>query len=792
MTHNRLNGQDAGTPPQESHGASVDQFFEDLLEASSLGSPAARQIRSSTPSQVVDDVRRRREHHRELSLRRRLSRTLRGRRISAQIAIRSLAAERARADDWSAAYRDVQAQKADRLRAQHAGLRDWGPGRDADLSTHAGNRQEAAVNLPLPRDPAAQRTHETVLVPRKHERLPRWASRLPGLVLLFDFCLLVYFFAGITNVNWASPFSAALVFAILLTAMVTTLSYGFLAFTGHRLRGYKDHSGRIATSDLDGLTRTACAAAAAGITVIAALMFIRMRTEMLYAFGPKGRFTALMIALVLAVVSLLANFLVVTIRALDGSDATARVEALGAAVSGRLAMQCIHMRAANPMLAADQIIDAARAIHQGADPLRESAITTDGKEGVVGYRRARDKSAVDKRGTRRASSSNRRLAAGKLTGAVALVAVAVIAIVVAVAATTSGLGFSRFASASSPGTRMVIAATATANEPAPALPADILQTLRSAGTSSKGATAYIVSPSDRQLSALSLTPQTGDALARSSALETKVAAVQRMLENEAAPGQLDLLATMATATRATSSPATLIVLSSGLSTAGGFDLRQVGWDANASSLAEQLKARRQLPDLNGWGVVFSGLGDVSGRQPDLPLPQQTALVDYWMAICRASGAASCSVDKTVRPQLASHTTNPVPVVPVPVMAAATVPASLLFQSNSAAVISYADKILRPIAQRARSQHLLVSITGYASPDGGTTAYNSALSLQRAQTVRDRLIELGVPAGQITQVTGVGTAGQSLGACLVHGHLDEALCAQLRRVVIILSPAKGNS
>ena len=70
--------------------------------------------------------------------------------------------------------------------------------------------------------------------------------------------------------------------------MVTALSYGFLAFAGYRLRGYKDHSGGIAFGDLDGLTRAACAAAAVGMAAIAALMFIRMRTEVLYALGPQG------------------------------------------------------------------------------------------------------------------------------------------------------------------------------------------------------------------------------------------------------------------------------------------------------------------------------------------------------------------------------------------------------------------------------------------------------------------------------------------------------------------------
>jgi len=51
------------TQPDEKHqelqGAIVDQEFRDLLEASSLGGPAARRIRSLTPDRTVEDVRRR-------------------------------------------------------------------------------------------------------------------------------------------------------------------------------------------------------------------------------------------------------------------------------------------------------------------------------------------------------------------------------------------------------------------------------------------------------------------------------------------------------------------------------------------------------------------------------------------------------------------------------------------------------------------------------------------------------------------------------------------------------------
>jgi hypothetical protein len=156
-------------------------------------------------------------------------------------------------------------------------------------------------------------------------------------------------------------------------------------------------------------------------------------------------------------------------------------------------------------------------------------------------------------------------------------------------------------------------------------------------------------------------------------LDRNIAAVQRAVEREAARGPFDLLATLATAVRATPPPATLIVISSGLSTAGGFDLRQVGWDAIPRIVAAQLETRGLLPGLFGYRVIFSGLGNTAGRQPALPLPQQTTLTRYWLAICQAAGATSCSTDDSSRAQPASRSTTPVPLVPVPAVTSARGP-----------------------------------------------------------------------------------------------------------------------
>ncbi len=351
---------------------------------------------------------------------------------------------------------------------------------------------------------------------------------------------------------------------------------------------------------------------------------------------------------------------------------------------------------------------------------------------------------------------------------------------------------------------IVIVPSATANESAPELSAANRAMLQSAGAGSTQADAYVVSPATGQPTEVPLTPRRADGQVeygprRGYLLDQNVNRVTQLLQQQAATGPFDLLDMIAAAVRVTSPPGTLLILSSGLSTAGGFDLRMVGWDADPSTIAAQLKQRGLLPDLAGWHVIFSGLGDTAGRQPPLPLPQRTTLASYWMAICAAAGAAGCQVDETTRPDPPSRSTTPVPVVPVPAVVSVrgpdgatgvSVPSDELFAFNRAVLLPGADGVLGPLAAKARSGHLLVTITGYASPDGGSAAYNLALSRARALAVSARLVTLGLPPGQITRVTGLGTGGKTAQACEVAGQFDEAICAQLRRVVVLLthSPA----
>jgi hypothetical protein len=266
-----------------------------------------------------------------------------------------------------------------------------------------------------------------------------------------------------------------------------------------------------------------------------------------------------------------------------------------------------------------------------------------------------------------------------------------------------------------------------------------------------------------------------------------------------------LLMAIAAAVRAVSLSNTIVIVDSGLDTVGGLDLRQPGLNTIPSSLAVQLKACGLLPDLADYQVVFSGLGDTVGRQPSLPLPQQTTLANYWEAICPAGGAVPCSVDGSARAWALSRSTILVPVVAVPHVtsvsgprysAVTTSPGPLLGWAALAAAalmaLCYAEHYFRqlpvPVGKEDRGDGILALVT-----ENKAKARSPALAsgTERAEIIRRRHNELQ----RITSMKGIaharhrrlGRAAQRhqgrrtvpwwhIGAG--YGQSDSALCARL--------------
>lgn len=353
---------------------------------------------------------------------------------------------------------------------------------------------------------------------------------------------------------------------------------------------------------------------------------------------------------------------------------------------------------------------------------------------------------------------------------------------------------------------VVVEASATSNEPGAVLARQDVAVLHKAAVSDGGGIAYVVNTGTGQPTEVTLTPRRPDGQVdhgpdRDARVSANVSQVEQLVARQAADGPFDLLSLLAQAVKVSSVPGTLIVVTSGVSTAGGFDLRQLGWSAQPATVAGQLERGGLLPRLTGWRVIFSGLGDTAGDQPALPLPQQMELVDYIMAICHAADAASCSTDDVTRPDPVSRSTYLDPVVSVPAVKPITgphggtgksIPADFFFRLNSATLLPGADTYLDPLAEQAIAENSQVSIEGFASPESGSPSYNQKLSLARAQAIRDRMVALGLSPSQIVRVVGEGTAGKTAAACYHNGHLDEAVCAELRYVDILLTPASATT
>ena len=319
---------------------------------------------------------------------------------------------------------DRLAGRADRLRADQARLRTQAGYRRGDQVRHPDGGVQTVARTVGDQDRQREQIAADIETgSRRHRRLPRTLRRVPVFILIADGLLLLYFFSGVTNVDWASPMSTALIFAIMLAAMVTGISFVFFHLAGDRLQQYKNDAGTVPLRGLDELTVVMVSLALAAMAVLAALMYFRMHAEVINALGPSAGTTAIIIGLALATVSVLANTMVVAVHALDGSTEADRLDALGEAVQGPLDEErrlreradtldqdiAVLVRkaeraaargiteAGRQRAASDQLIDAARAIHQGVGPLSEPAVDPNGQEGVIGYRRTETTPEVDER-----------------------------------------------------------------------------------------------------------------------------------------------------------------------------------------------------------------------------------------------------------------------------------------------------------------------------------------------------------------------------------------------------------
>lgn len=236
---------------------------------------------------------------------------------------------------------------------------------------------------------------------------------------------------------------------------------------------------------------------------------------------------------------------------------------------------------------------------------------------------------------------------------------------------------------------------------------------------------------------------------------------------------------------------TLVVVDSGLSTTGALDFRTPGLlDADPQDVATTLADSRLLPDLTGVAVVFQGLGETASPQQPLSRARRTEVDNIWTAVAKRAGAVLVQVEDPAVP--GGPAANLPPVTPVAMDPGyACNPkrmvlngGSTAFKPNSKEFLDpqAALEVLRPVVEQALASNIPAVMLGTAAAVGDP-GQRRKLSEDRAQTVANVFISLGVPTSQL-KVEGLGSTFS--GFIPDHDAFDRVIpaAAAINRKVII--------
>lgn len=353
-------------------------------------------------------------------------------------------------------------------------------------------------------------------------------------------------------------------------------------------------------------------------------------------------------------------------------------------------------------------------------------------------------------------------------------------------------------------TAVTIVATATAAEPAPALPNSLRARLTSMAKSAKrpgSAVVNIITSASGQVSTVDLTPTRSNGQVQHAAADADrqiTASLDKvnstLLHARADQPGLDLLGLL---DRAAQLPGDLHVISSGVTTTAPVDLRAVGWHTKPDTVIDSIRRQGRIPEATGRHVTFYGLGIAAGSQPALP-PFARSLVDkLWLGICAETGAARCMSESRATTAQPPSSTLPVPEVPVPDAVteggcpawASLSDAVLKFGPDSANLPADADVALRPLVDAARRCDVArIDLAGHIA-DTGTGDTRGDLAGRRARAVADRMLALGLPPTLIGSVTSRDALEPVIPNFAPDGSFDEVKARQNRRVELTFVPSR---
>lgn len=244
----------------------------------------------------------------------------------------------------------------------------------------------------------------------------------------------------------------------------------------------------------------------------------------------------------------------------------------------------------------------------------------------------------------------------------------------------------------------------------------------------------------------------------------------------------------------------MIVVGTGLSTAGVLNFQNNLLQASPEALADALDVQHEIPSLEGIRVYWQHLADTAAPQAEMNAQQRQALKNIWSEIIRRGGGEvefsdmvySSVSDKTPYPKVSVVDLPAAPVISLDnIQKNETVffnkPIALSeeqirFVGDSDRYVDpeAAKEVLKPIAEiLVAHKDVNVLLCGCIAGDG-MTEYGRQLSLRRADAVKHTLMDLSVSENQII-TRGLGTENPWH---IKKAGLSGALAAQNRKVVLL--------
>ena len=243
---------------------------------------------------------------------------------------------------------------------------------------------------------------------------------------------------------------------------------------------------------------------------------------------------------------------------------------------------------------------------------------------------------------------------------------------------------------------------------------------------------------------------------------------------------------------------TIIVLGTGLSTAGVLNFRNNLLSADPKAIVEILEEKESIPDFSGITVTWQQLGDVASPQSSLSLKQKNTLSQIYCEMITKGGGEYLTSDFIANPADTETDFPSVSVVNLPVDApisfdieetakfqtpVALSEEQICFVPDKSDYINpdEAESTIKPIADYMLNQNTEITLLliGCIAGDSNTD-FGDALSLDRAEKVKSTLIEFGVAANRlITKGMGVSDPWH-----ITNAGYEGKLASQNRKVVLI--------